>query len=262
MSSLSYLILPLLVLLQGLLPSGRPADGGPIYHETDFSRTIVEPFNFMSALVFFLVVLYWAWKLRRKWRQHILLSIIVLLLGIGALGGSVFHGFRLHRVWLVMDFMPILINLILGSVFFWYQTTKRWWLSILGVIAYIAVTMMLFRYLPMPMGIRINLNYSLLGLMLLVPLTLTLWRDRWHNGHLVLLGLLLFSCAVYFRWADQLEPPLLPMGTHFLWHLFGVAATASIMQYMYKYVGHRDARETRRAWRDRLLRRRSTTPAA
>lgn len=244
-----------LALLLQVEPQRYPVDGGPIYYETDFSRTIVEPFNFMSALVFFLVVLYWAWKLRRKYRQHVLLSIILLLLGIGALGGSVYHGFRIHRVWIMMDFMPILINLVLGSVFFWYQTTRRWWLSILAVVLFVAVSLTLFRYLPVPRSLAINLNYSLLGLMLLIPLTLTLWRDRWHNGHLVLGGLLLFGCAVYFRWADQLQPPLLPMGTHFLWHLCGVAATACIMQYMYKYVGHRDARETRRALRERVVRR-------
>jgi hypothetical protein len=41
-----------------------PADGGPIYAETDLSKIVAEPWNAYSSLTFLLPVIYWFFKLR------------------------------------------------------------------------------------------------------------------------------------------------------------------------------------------------------
>ena len=35
------------------------------------------------------------------------------------------------------------------------------------------------------------------------------------------------------------QPPLLPMGTHWLWHTFGAISTALVVEYFYLVEGER-----------------------
>src|SRR5262249_1785758 len=72
------------------------ADGGPKSRETDLSRDrwIVEPWNAATASLFILISLFWAWKLRGRYRQFLFLSLCLLILGVGGIGGTLYHGFR------------------------------------------------------------------------------------------------------------------------------------------------------------------------
>jgi hypothetical protein len=65
---------------------------------------------------------------------------------------------------------------------------------------------------------------------------LILRKTGYQHGGLVALGLALFCVALFFRWADQ-NLELMPMGTHWLWHIFGAAAVAAVMIYAYQLEG-------------------------
>ena len=96
-------------------------DGGPIYAETNLSHLIVEPYNAISAILFLVVVVYWWSKLRGKYEQHTFLSYVIPILGIGGVGGTLYHAFRYTSIFHYMDWLPILFLCMAGSFYFCYK---------------------------------------------------------------------------------------------------------------------------------------------
>ncbi|EMR01263.1 hypothetical protein [Cesiribacter andamanensis] len=95
-----------------------PADGGPVYAETDLSRPLVEPWNAVSSLAILLPAVYWALRLRGQYRQHPFLALCLPLLFLGGLGSTLYHAFRSHRLWLMLDITPTALLTLLLALFF------------------------------------------------------------------------------------------------------------------------------------------------
>jgi hemolysin III len=214
-----------------------PTDGGPIYTETDMNRFVVEPFNAGSALLFVLIVAYWAWRLRGRFHKHPFISACLPVLFIGGVGGTIYHAFRLSWVFLFMDFMPIVILTIAASFYFWRKVLYRSWQLWVVFPAFLAV-MIGSRWLLWQYGSEtlrpfvINIGYALTGLMVLIPLFLLLRKTRWRYGGVVLWALACFGLAVLFRTADPWG--WFPFGTHWLWHVFGAFACSALIEYVYR----------------------------
>ena len=99
----------------------RLRDGGMAYTETDLGRIIVEPWNFATALPFLFLAIYWMFNIRREIKSHGFLFAMLILLMIGGIGGSVYHGFRWHQAFLMMDWMPIMLITFSASVYFFIK---------------------------------------------------------------------------------------------------------------------------------------------
>jgi len=65
------------------------SDGGPLYTETDFSRWLVEPWNTITAILFLAIVVYWALKIRKTYRQHPFLALALPVSALGGVGGMI-----------------------------------------------------------------------------------------------------------------------------------------------------------------------------
>lgn len=198
-------------------------DGGNSYMETDPSRLIVEPYNAASALLFLGIASYWFYRLRHAYAHQIFLSISSAFLMIGAIGGTIYHAFRISRFFILMDWLPILILCLMAGWYFLSKTLKNGWKAIGVIILFFIVQGFTWQYA----GIRdphtaININYGLMGMMVLFPVFIYLWRTNFQNWGYIALALLCFICALLFRIVDK--DHLLPMGTHFLWHVFGAGA--------------------------------------
>lgn len=204
-------------------------DSGPIYTETQPDRWIVEPFNAASAFLFVLIVGYWLLRLRGQYRQHLFLSVSVGVLAIGGIGGTLYHAFRTSEVFLVMDWLPILLLCVAASGYFLYRATRSWAIT-LGFIVMAFVLDALSSFIT-PRRLSINLNYVFMGLTVLIPTALVLIRTNFRSAGWVITALLAFGVALLFRVADPWG--WLPMGTHFLWHTFGAVACFSMFAYVY-----------------------------
>jgi len=77
-----------------------------------------------------------------------------------------------------------------------------------------------------------DINYSMLALMVLGPTLLLLTRINWREAKWVGYALASFLVAITFRIVDPLR--LIPTGTHFLWHIFGAAATSCMFIFIYR----------------------------
>ncbi|GAB4409520.1 MAG: hypothetical protein OHK0039_13280 [Bacteroidia bacterium] len=218
-------------MLHFILLQLRLADGGPVYAETDTSHLIAEPWNGASALLFLFIVAYWVWLLRGRYRRHLFLTLVQSVLAIGGIGGTLYHAFRVSQVFLVMDWLPILLICLASSVYFFIRAWGRWLPALAVIVGMVLLQGVLFRSGWIPMRLAINVNYAMMGLMVLVPVVLLLVRTRFVAGQWVGIALLSFVAALFFRLADGWG--WLPMGTHFLWHVFGAVACHSMFRYVY-----------------------------
>ncbi len=223
--------------------AGRRPGAGPIYVETDMHRVLVEPWNAASATLFLLMAVSWVIRLRGQYRKHAFLTACLPLMVIGAVGGTVYHAFRGQRVWLFMDWMPIAILCLAGSIYLWSKLLKRWWYALLIIPAVVILQTLnfrvFFRYFRQ-MGIAIT--YTTMAVLVAASAVGVLWKTRWRNGIFPLLAAVFFLVAISMRTLDAwaVRHPahwvhqVLPMGSHFLWHVFGALAGQMIIVYFYR----------------------------
>jgi hemolysin III len=204
-------------------------DGGPIYTETDLSHVIVEPFNALSAIPFILIALYWLGRLRGSYRDYSFLFFASSLLLIGGVGGTIYHAFRLHSFFLMMDYLPIVLLCYAASVYFASKLVKRKWHLIpiyLSAFALQGLNSALFS--P---AIAVNTGYITMALVILLPTILYLRSRKFKHGHYVLFALFSFITAIFFRFVDHYG--WIESGTHFLWHVFGAIACQFMFLFLY-----------------------------
>ena len=210
-----------------------PADGGMLYTETNLDQFFPEPLNAISSLLFLGIAGFWFLKLRGNYGNYPFLVYCILLLLIGAIGGSIYHGFRLWRPFIMMDWLPIMVLCISAAIHFLVRVS-RWFIAIGIVALYVAFTFWMRSIMQRSENLQfwINLNYTLMAALVVLPLLWFLARNSFRFGRYVLLALLCFSAAILCRIADGWG--WINSGTHFLWHTFGALATALMLQFLYK----------------------------
>lgn len=215
-----------------MLFSQNPPDGGMLYAETDLHHLFPEPLNTITSCFFLAIAIYWTVKLRRKFRQHTFLSIAVFLLYIGGIGGTIYHGLRQWRFFIMMDWLPIMLLCVAAGVYFLGKVT-RWYYAVGFVVLYVGFQ--LFARNKMAdrgdMQLFININYGVLAGMVLFPVLAYLIATKFTYSKWVGFALLAFVAALTFRVTDGWQ--LTEWGTHFLWHTFGAVAAFCMFQYIY-----------------------------
>jgi hypothetical protein len=224
-------------------PRGRAVDGGPIYTETPpeisahqpSPRLIAEPWNAATAFLFVVIVLYWAARLRGRLGRYPFLAVALPILLVGGIGGTLYHGLRNWVGYFLMDVVPIWILGLIVSVYWWIRLGPKLY-HLLTMFAVLALMQVLGHW-QLPAHLAINLSYALLALLIVVPLTIVLVRTRFRHAGWVATAMVSFGIAWFCRLADAWDPPLLPMGTHWLWHTFGAITTAALTEYVYRIEG-------------------------
>ena len=209
-------------------------DHGPIYTESirGLGGFPVEPWNTYSNVVFLICILYWGHKTRWSFRKHPFIMCVLPGLGIGLIGGTIYHATRANFIFLAMDFVPIIILGLATSIYFWNKVYRRMVPAISTVIVLLFLPRLFTAHLE-PVFLRIGIGYGLLGLNIVLPIFLTVRQNRRES--LVLLGAVIsFIVALAFRQLDTgVNQPLFPMGSHFLWHIFGGLSVFFIIQITY-----------------------------
>jgi len=225
------------------LPGDRGRDGGPVYTETPaeirahqpYPGLVAEPWNAATAFLFVLVAVFWIVRLRGQLRHYPFLACALPLLLVGGIGGTLYHGLRGWVGFFLMDVIPIYFLGLIVSIYWWVRLGPRvrHLLSMLIVLGFLQLVGMW----QLPPHWAINVSYAMLALLILAPLSLVLIRTRGRHAGWVATALVAFAIAWFCRLADAWDDPLLPMGTHWLWHTFGAATTAALTEYVYLIEG-------------------------
>ncbi len=212
------------------------ADGGPLYTETQLERDLVEPFNALSAVLFLLLAAQWAWRLKGKYRQNVFFTFCIGLLALGGVGGVLYHGTRSSRIFHLMDVFAIVALCVALGVYLWGRLLgeRRWAKSFAIVLPMLAPLPL--GYLKLPAQAAVSFSYAVFTAIVLVPIYLYLRRNRFRDSGLVAFALTLFFGAFAFRLADSFHfaVQVLPMGTHWLWHVCSAGSTALMLTFFYR----------------------------
>ena len=219
-----------------LMQAGQrfPNDTGPVYKETVAGRIPVEPFNTLSNLVFLFIVVYFSIKVYREPKKHPFLVWALPVIGLGYIGGTIYHATRSAEIWLLLDWVPITALSLAGVVYFIFKWMTTWPKRIL-LILIMAGLFFGLSALPLPPKTQLTLNYIITAATIAIPIIGYLQKTRWHNLRYVAAAFGIFSIAVFFRFLDQrLDLDFLWMGTHWLWHTFGGLAVFFLIKYIYR----------------------------
>jgi hypothetical protein len=228
-----------------LVANREMVDGGPRYTETPadpFAPNAsfpAEPWNAATASLFILLVGVWLWRLRGRYHEYPFLCCCLPILLAGGIGGTLYHATRTSFTLFLLDVVPISILGLAGAVFmairFWGR--RGWWFVPGATAFYIGVNRLLFVSLDPGKTLAVNLSYASLALVILTPITLVLVRTKFRHGGWVVAGFVAFVIAWFLRLVDLRVGWMLPMGSHWLWHIFGCVATAFVIEYFYRVEG-------------------------
>ncbi|WP_262147316.1 hypothetical protein [Chryseobacterium foetidum] len=207
-----------------------PPDGGMLYAETDMAQLFPEPLNAITALFFLIIAVFWTVKIKDNYKAHPFLTYCLILLYIGAVGGTIYHSFRQWPVFIAMDWMPIML-LCLSAGFYFIAKSTRWYFAVLMLLVYIFLMYALRNWILFEnKSLFININYAMMASFVLFSVLKYLIYTQWKAGRWVGFALLSFALALTFRVADKWD--LFSFGTHFLWHTFGAIATFCMFNYI------------------------------
>lgn len=209
-----------------------PKDSGPIYQETIEGRLPVEPFNTFSNLIFIAIIIYFGRKIAKNPKNHPFFLFAIPVIFISWIGGTMFHGTRSHEFWLVLDWLPIMIVCLGGIIYFIGKIRQKWW-ERLAIFMGLLVLSIVPRMLPLPNSYRISFGYLITAITVLTPFIWYAYKTNWKRVQYILYGAGVFGVAIFFRTLDNILV-LLPMGTHWLWHVFGGIAVFFLLYYIYK----------------------------
>jgi hypothetical protein len=221
----------------------RGPDQGPLYTETPaelqagqpYPGLVAEPWNTATAFLFVLIAVYWLARLRGRLFRHPFLAVALPLLLVGGIGGTLYHGLRNWVGFFLMDVLPIYLLGLLVSIYWWIRLGPRL-RDLVAMIVVLAILQLLGQW-QLPHHWAIQLSYAILAMLILIPLTVVLIRTRFRHWQWVATALVSFGIAWFFRNADTWRPPLLPMGTHWLWHTFGAVTTFALAEYVFRIEG-------------------------
>jgi Ceramidase len=174
-----------------------------------------EPLNAVSNISFLLAALA-AWVLAT--RTGALSSGVRVLIALGAtvgIGSILWHTYP-NMLTLILDIVPILIFI---CWFIWLYTRNvirmRSVLAGVSVAAFLVATFLVF---PLSGVLHGALVYSP-GLIVTLVLGLFHAREQTVARFTLLAAAGVYLAALFFRTIDNEVCPVLPIGTHFLWHL-------------------------------------------
>ncbi|MBY0369466.1 hypothetical protein K2X33_02195 [bacterium] len=207
-------------------------DGGPRYVETHWEWFIKEPFNATTAFLFAAIAIYWLYRLRGQWRKNDFLVGCLVVLLVGGIGGTLFHGLRVSRYFLIMDVLPIFLIAVALAVRLWRFLLPAIWAPPAVLVSFVGIQWGLHQMVPR--STAINAGYAMTALMIILPLLLVL-RKRPEGAKQVFLAIGLFAVGLFFRAVDGFSEPYISIGTHWLWHLFSAASVWFLISFLARF---------------------------
>jgi hemolysin III len=128
------------------------------------------------------------------------------------------------------------------SIYFWVKILPKWW-QVFFVLAPFFLSRILVYYtlaenIP---GAKadpqtvINISYFITGIMIFLPASILVWKDKFQNLILIACSCILFILGLTFREADSWNISFLSMGTHWLWHISTASGSWLLGIYLYHF---------------------------
>lgn len=194
-----------------------------------------EPVNAVTNLSFFVAALlcYWALKKNPPQKHRNYFYALVLFIFLTAVGSFCFHTFA-QRWSHWADILPIFVFMMLSMWFFLRNIfNASIWVSVISLSVFLVITA--FGAFPPLSG---YINGSTMYLPSIFSLYLfSFWllhRGQMHDGAQVFAIAIVFSFSLMARTFDHDLCEIIPMGTHFIWHVLNGVVAYLIFQLFLK----------------------------
>jgi hypothetical protein len=130
-----------------------------------------------------------------------------------------------------MDVLPTAILTFSIGLYFWFKVMPTWWSTLSIVVPFTGV-----RYASYTLfhgHFAANLSYFISGVIIFLPLLVYLYRTKFDKWYLIVSSVGFLSVSLVCREMDMRVVHLLPMGSHFLWHLFSGFGAYFLAKYLY-----------------------------
>ena len=176
-----------------------------------------EPLNALTNLSFIIAAIF-AWRLLGNQKLPLARALVVILFLIGV-GSTLFHTFATRWAALT-DVIPI-AAFILVYIFVANREFLGFSLilSLVGVVlffAYAPLTSFAISYIFPAIGS--SAGYAAVALLIFIYAA-ALWTKNSRAARGLLVGGAILTVSIGFRTIDDYACPVLPFGTHFMWHI-------------------------------------------
>jgi hypothetical protein len=213
-----------------------------LYCERTGPEVWSEPLNALTNLAF-VVAGAIAWRLWRErpkagWRSSADLVFLVGLLFAIGIGSTIWHLVP-TRATKLGDQIPILLFMNVYLLVFLVRVMGLGWAATLALFAlYHAANFAIARSFP-PDFLNGSVFYAPTWITLIV-LGVVLFVRRNPAARRFAFAVAIFTAAIAFRSIDEAVCPLVPIGTHFLWHLLN-----GVVLYLFAAIAIGSRREAR-----------------
>lgn len=219
-------------MLLTLLFAQLPVDGGPIYAETNLSNWIAEPWNAISSLALVFPAVFWMFKLKFNVKDYTFIYLSIPLLIAGGTGSLLYHASRSSSFLLYLDVLPTAVLTVSVGIYFWWKLFQNWWY--VGAIMLPATGIRFYLLVSFSSETSVNLSYFIAGVAIFLPVLLYLKRHNYHHLSTFLVSVSCLILSLVFRETDHRFSDFLPMGSHFLWHLFSGVGAYFLALYLFQ----------------------------
>ncbi|MFT4738598.1 MAG: hypothetical protein ACI8QD_000399 [Cyclobacteriaceae bacterium] len=209
-----------------------PADGGPVYAETDLSGLIAEPWNAISSLALIFPALYWGWKLRSHIKSYQFIFLCIPLLVLGGTGSVLYHAARTSAWLLYLDVLPTAFLTIVVSIYFWFKLLNRWFYVLIIILPFTFFRLYLLIFETSEFSV--NLSYFIAGVVIFLPIWIYLARHSYQYASSFVISVSCLILSLLFRELDHWFAQWLPVGSHFLWHIISGIGAFYLAKYLFQ----------------------------
>ena len=210
-----------------------------IYCERLDAGLFAEPLNAISNLAFFAAAL-WGARAAGRVRADGAVWLLVILVFVIGLGSTAFHMFA-NRWSVLADVIPISLFIYVYLGFAMRRFLSAGWVVTIGALALLlAVTLAVEHFAPQGFlnGSGGYLPALLAGLVVALAARA---RELPVASYLVAASAIL-GLSLIFRTADQIACPVIPSGTHFVWHLLNGLLLAVYLEAAIRFGARRRER--------------------
>ena len=206
---------------------------GLIYRETNLHGFPVDPWTTYSHILLLIVLIYWWKKVYGQFRKHAFLTFCLVLISLNFTGSFLYHSLRGPLIWILLDSLPIAILSVAVAVHFLVRI-KNLFLTVLIIAFPLVSAFIVSLFSGLPAHDNPDIGYFAMGLIFVLSLMTYLGKSQWKNWQLIAGATGSVIIAISFRVADtRWNFPFLPMGTHWLWHVFSTISGYLLLRYVY-----------------------------
>jgi hypothetical protein len=201
----------------------------PLYCERHNVNFFDEPLNAFSNLAFILASVYSISRLQRmgvKSRVLKWLTGVPILIALGSLAYHIVPG----PVTLAADTLPIYLFILTALCYLLYKISSSWLVTGFTISVYVAL--LIGATILTPASFAGGSIRHLITASLALVLIIMVRRRTKSTPFKLILALMGFIAAIFFRSIDLSACAFMPLGTHFLWHILAGATSYVLLSFL------------------------------